>query len=63
MTEETEMKCPICDKTVTKVREITEDNDKETPCENEFYKHTGKQLIKILEPKSASDDNANRDNG
>ena len=54
------MRCPICGKEVTKVKEITELDDQESPCSNEFYLHRGKQLIKILEPKSATDDDQGR---
>ena len=60
MEEEIQMHCPICNAPVTKVKEITEAGDKEAPCENEFYSHRGKQLIKILNPKSATDDDQKR---
>lgn len=61
MSEPVEMFCPICGKPVTKLKGITAPEDKEAPCENETYIHRGKQLMKILNPRTPSDDH--RDNG
>ena len=50
-----EMYCPICLAPVTKVKEISQEEVKESECSNCYYVHKGKKLYKITNPESPLD--------
>lgn len=51
-----EMHCPICDKPVKKVTEMSEEDcDVQSECSNEYWTHKGSKLIKIINPVTPTD--------
>lgn len=56
-----ETKCPICQAEVTRVLDLTEEETKECGCGNEYYRHSGKKLVKITNPKTPTDANKEKE--
>lgn len=60
--EGVETKCPVCGKSVTKVRETDHVYVHQVECENEFYRHDGDKLVKYTNPKGAWENTADYKN-